>query len=522
MTVGNWTASCDTAAPVMKPEMEMMGVTSVQLQSILDELHRPVVDGDVSRSVSAITYDSRAVTRGSLFVAVQGMEVDGNRYAEDAVRRGAVAVLSAADRASGTHAATWIRVDDDRRAMAHAAAAFYGHPERELATVGITGTNGKTTTAFLLESILAAAGQPAGLVGTVWFRWPGHQEHAPRTTPESVDISRFLRCMVEAGCGHAILEASSHALALHRVEAMRFQVGVFTNLTQDHLDFHRDMESYFAAKALLFRSLSADAVAVLNADDARSQELRRLTAASVLTYGNAKGADVRLLEAAYEDCGTRARMATPAGEMELYCHLPGPRNMENVMAAAGAALSLNVKLDAIATGVEALHTVPGRWERIDCGQPFEVVVDFAHTDDALRKLLAAVRALQPARIITVFGCGGDRDRGKRPLMGEAAASGSDVVILTSDNPRGESPQAIADHAQAGIDAAGCDIEMHQILDRGEAIRFAIESAQPGDTVVIAGKGHENVQVIRGRSSSFDDREQCRSALAERLGGGDRG
>jgi UDP-N-acetylmuramoyl-L-alanyl-D-glutamate--2,6-diaminopimelate ligase len=356
----------------------------------------------------------------------------------------------------------------------------------------------------------------------VWFRWPGHQEHAPRTTPESVDLYRFLRSMVEADCGHAVLEASSHALALHRVEGVRFQVGVFTNLTQDHLDFHRDMESYFAAKAALFRSLSADATAVLNADDARSDELRRLTAASVLTYGSAPSAGVRLLEAVYENSGTRARMATPSGELELHCHLPGPRNMENVMAAAAAALSLGVDLEAIATGVAALQTVPGRWERIDCGQPFEVVVDFAHTDDALRKLLAAVRALQPARIITVFGCGGDRDRGKRPLMGEAAATGSDVVILSSDNPRGEDPQAIADDTQAGIDAAGRDIEMHQIPDRGEAIRFAIGLAQPGDTVVIAGKGHENVQVIGDRSSSFDDREHCRSSLEQRFGGGDRG
>ncbi len=522
MTARSWTASCGAAAPVKQAQMETMRVTSVQLQTLLDELHRPVVDGDVSLSVSAITYDSRAVTRGSLFIAVKGMEVDGNRYAEDAVRRGAVAVLSAAERAAGTDAATWIRVDDDRRAMAHAAAAFHAHPERELATVGITGTNGKTTTAFLLESILAAAGRPTGLVGTVWFRWPGHQEHAPRTTPESVDLYRFLRGMVEADCSHAVLEASSHALALHRVEGVRFQVGVFTNLTQDHLDFHRDMETYFAAKAVLFRSLSADATAVLNADDARSDELGRLTAASVLTYGSTPGAGVRLLEAAYKNSGTRARMATPAGELELHCRLPGPRNMENVMAATAAALSLGVDLEVIATGVAALQTVPGRWERIDCGQPFEVVVDFAHTDDALRKLLAAVRALQPARIITVFGCGGDRDRGKRPLMGEAAATGSDVVILSSDNPRGEDPQAITDDAQAGIDATGRDIETHQILDRGEAIRFAIGLAQPGDTVVIAGKGHENVQVIGDRFSPFDDREQCRLALEPRFGSGDRG
>lgn len=522
MTARNWSASCGAAAPVKRAEMETMEQTTVRLQTILDELQRPVVDGDIPRSVSAITYDSRAVIPGSLFVAVRGMETDGNRHAKDAVRRGAVAVLSAAERTAGTDGAAWIRVDDDRRAMAHAAAAFYDHPDRELAAVGITGTNGKTTTAFLLESILAAADRPAGLVGTVWFRWPDHQEPAPRTTPESVDVYRFLRWMVDAGCGHAVLEASSHALALHRVEGVRFQVGVFTNLTQDHLDFHRDMDSYFAAKSVLFRSLPANATAVLNADDARCSELRRMTAANALTYGTAPGADVHVLEAAYRSSGTRARAATPAGELDLHCHLPGPRNLENAMAAAAAALALGVNLETIAAGVAALRTVPGRWERIDCGQPFEVVVDFAHTDDALRQLLTAVRKLDPARIITVFGCGGDRDRGKRPLMGEAAATGSDVVILSSDNPRGENPQVIADHAQAGIDAAGRDIETHQILDRAEAIRFAIGLAQPGDTVVIAGKGHETVQLIGGRTSSFDDREQCRSALEKRFDGGDRG
>jgi UDP-N-acetylmuramoyl-L-alanyl-D-glutamate--2,6-diaminopimelate ligase len=308
---------------------------------------------------------------------------------------------------------------------------------------------------------------------------------------------------------------------------------VFTNLTQDHLDFHGDMESYFEAKATLFRSLGRDAAAVLNAGDPSSRQLRELTAASVLTFGAGEVAggdtdpDVRVVHADFGRSGTRARLVTPAGSLDVQSHLPGRRNLENVAAAATAALALGVELEQIAAGVEALQDVPGRWERIDCGQPFDVVVDFAHTDDALRKLLGAARELGPKRLITVFGCGGDRDGGKRPLMGEAAASGSDVVILSSDNPRGEDPQAIADQAQAGIDAA-CrsmkdrEIECHQILDRGEAIRFAIGLAQPGDMVVIAGKGHEDVQVIGNRSCPFDDREHCRSALGERFGGQGRG
>jgi UDP-N-acetylmuramoyl-L-alanyl-D-glutamate--2,6-diaminopimelate ligase len=497
----------------------------VRLETILDELENPGIDGDVGVEVSAITRDSRLVEPGGLFIAVQGFELDGNRYAADAVRRGAVAVLSAAERQPGTDGAAWIRVEDDRLAMARAAAAYYRHPDRELLAVGITGTNGKTTTAFLLESILCHAGRRAGLVGTVCSRWPGHEEEAARTTPESVDLYRLLREMVTARCSDAVLEISSHALALHRVEAVRLQAGIFTNLSRDHMDFHRDMESYFEVKASMFEGLGPDAVAILNADDARFEDLRRRTRAEVLSFGASEDADVRAEGAEFLSTGTRAQLLGPWGELPVACHLPGQRNLENVMAAATAALALAVEPAAIAAGVGALKAVPGRFEPVRYGQPFEVIVDFAHTDDALRKLLAAVRSLEPARIVTVFGCGGSRDKTKRPLMGEAAAAGSDVVILSSDNPRAEDPEAIADDAQVGVERA-CrlskrPIQFHRILDRREAIRFAIAQAQPGDAVVIAGKGHENFQIIGNRRLPFDDRDECRAALEERFPGGDR-
>ncbi len=508
-----------------KEEAVVMNRKSMELQTLVAELGSAQVDGGQEHEISSITCDSRMVEPGSLFVAIQGRETDGNRFAGEASSRGASAILSQQTRTTGTEASTWIQVREDRRGMAQAAAAFYGHPDRELSVVGITGTNGKTTTGFLLESILTAAERAAGLIGTVCVRWPGFHQPAANTTPESIDVFRYLREMADAGCGDVVLEVSSHALSLLRVEGVRLRVGIFTNLSQDHLDFHGDMDAYFNAKATLFEGLGTDATAVLNADDPRCRELRDRTSASVLTFGTGVDADIHVIEATYERSSTRARLATPQGSLEVTCKLPGRRNLENVMAALGAGLALSIDREALVAGVESLAGVPGRFERIDCGQPFEVIVDFAHTDDALRKLLETVRDLRPARIITLFGCGGERDRAKRPLMGAAAAAGSDIVVLSSDNPRREDPEIIADGAQEGIDAArksaGDNLEVHRILDRREAIRFAIGLAQPGDAVVIAGKGHESTQIIKSRSLPFDDREEARAALGERFGGGAR-
>jgi UDP-N-acetylmuramoyl-L-alanyl-D-glutamate--2,6-diaminopimelate ligase len=461
-----------------------------------------------------------------VFVAVRGEQLDGNRFAREAIRRGATAVVSASRRPEGLTGATWIQVPDERRAMARMAAELHRHPDREIPVVGITGTNGKTTTAYLLESILAQAGGRPGIVGTVSYRWPGHEEAAGRTTPESADLYHLMRRMVDAGGTEAILEVSSHALSLSRVEGMEFRVAVFTNLSQDHLDFHRDMDSYFAAKATLFTSLPPEATAVINADDPRAATLRERTPARTLSFGMAEDCDVRLLESHSDFTGSTGRLRTPKGEIRIASALPGRPNLWNVMAAAATALALGTEPEAITAGVERLPGVPGRFERMLDDGPFEVIVDFAHTDDALRNLLATIRSLSPARVITLFGCGGDRDRGKRPRMGEAAVEGSDVVVLTSDNPRSEDPDAIADDAEVGVRRALAatkrTVEFHRNIDRRAAIEFAITLARPGDAVVIAGKGHENTQTIGSRTSRFDDREICRAVLARRSRGGSGG
>jgi UDP-N-acetylmuramoyl-L-alanyl-D-glutamate--2,6-diaminopimelate ligase len=499
--------------------------SGLRLREVLAEVGACDADGPLDAEVAGIACDSRRVGPGDLFVAVRGARQDGNRFAADAVARGAVAVVSAAPRPAAVAAAAWVRVHDERRAMARAAAAIHRHPDREIPLVGITGTNGKTTTAYLIESILHGAGRRPGVIGTVEHRWPGHAEPASRTTPEAPDLQRMLRRMIEAGCGAAVLEVSSHALDLRRVDGMRFRVAVFTNLTRDHLDHHRDMDAYFAAKAKLFESLRPSDTAVLNAGDPRAAALRARTAARVVTYGHGDDCDVRPLACRTSFSGTTARLRTPAGELAIESSLPGRPNLENVMAAAAAALALGVGPEAIGAGVAGVAGVPGRFERLRAGQPYEVIVDYAHTDDALRNLLGAVRALGPERVITVFGCGGDRDREKRPLMGEAAASGSDAVILTSDNPRGEDPAAIAAAAEAGVRrviAAGRRIDFEVVLDRRRAIARALDLARPGDAVVIAGKGHEREQILAGRTLPFDDREVCRALLRERAGRGSGG
>ncbi|MGD8377221.1 MAG: UDP-N-acetylmuramoyl-L-alanyl-D-glutamate--2,6-diaminopimelate ligase [Acidobacteriota bacterium] len=484
----------------------------MRLRDLLREIGEHDADGPLDVEVADVRHDSRAVERGDLFAAMRGGRTDGSRFAAEALRRGAVAVLSAGPRPEGVDGGTWVRVPDDRVAMARAAAAVHAHPSREISVVGITGTNGKTTTAFLLEGVLAAAGRRPGLLGTVAYRWSGHREEATRTTPEATDLQRMLRRMVEAGCGSAVLEVSSHALSLRRVEATAFRVAVFTNLSRDHLDYHRDLEDYFDAKALLFEMLGPEATAVINADDPRGLALRDRTRARVLTYGTGDGCDVRPRAWTSTFDGTRALLTTPAGEMNVQTPLPGLPNLQNVMAAVTAGIALGCGTEALVEGIRGTATVPGRFERIRNDRGFEVIVDYAHSDDALRNLLATVRSLSPRRVIAVFGCGGDRDREKRALMGRAAGIGSDVAILTSDNPRGEDPAAIAAAAEAGLKAARAEVEYEVELDRREAIRRALSLARPGDAVVIAGKGHERDQIIGDRVLPFDDREVCREFL----------
>jgi UDP-N-acetylmuramoyl-L-alanyl-D-glutamate--2,6-diaminopimelate ligase len=505
------------------------------------------VTGDPEISIRGLAYDSRAVEPGYLFAALRGGSRDGLDFLDQALSRGAVAILAsrppagrpAAGRAaSAAGSVAWIQAEDDRRVLALMARAYYGRPDERLTTIGVTGTNGKTTVCYLLEAALREAGLKPCLLGTIVYRCGRDEARADRTTPESLDLYRHLDRFATAGARSCAMEVSSHALALRRVAGIAFGAGVFTNLTQDHLDFHGTMDRYRDAKAILFRDLPPGAVAVLNADDEASAAMRSATRARVVTFGEFKGADLRI--AAHRTTATGSEVTLEIGAA-LAPASPGPRslaisspllgapNARNLAAAAAASLALGLPADAVARGLAGVRGVPGRFERVDDGGPFMVVVDYAHTDDALTNLLHAIRDLKPRRVITVFGCGGDRDRAKRPRMGFAAASASDVVIVTSDNPRSEDPQAIIDAIlpgvrralAAGAPGAGAKERCLVLPDRREAIARAVGMAEAGDCVVIAGKGHEPYQILADRTVPFDDRQVARDALAT-LGRGRRG
>ena len=467
-----------------------------------------------------LAYDSREVKRGALFVAIHGEKTDGNKFVPDAVGRGAVAVMSEQPR-PGTLPAEfpWIQVADARKALAVSAANYYARPAEVLKLVGVTGTNGKTTTTYLVDSILRAAGCEVGLLGTIGYRLVREERPAPNTTPESLDLQRYLAEIVRAGGTHAVLEASSHALALDRLWGCPFAVAIFTNLTRDHLDYHKTFEEYFAAKRRLFEGTGAapPAAGVINIDDEYGRKLAGL-AARTITYGLESGAEVTARKPALSASGIEMIAETPAGKIEIHSKLVGRPNVYNLLGAIGAGLALNLPREVIATGIAQLAAVPGRFERIEMGQPFQVVVDYAHTDDALRNLLATAKELNPeGRIITLFGCGGDRDRTKRPLMGEAAGRASAVVVLTSDNPRSEDPLLIINDVIVGVQRTKAKLRVE--VDREKAIAVALDEARAGDTVLLAGKGHETYQVLRNRTIEFDDRAIARRFLSQRGYGG---
>jgi UDP-N-acetylmuramoyl-L-alanyl-D-glutamate--2,6-diaminopimelate ligase len=468
------------------------------------------LSGPADIPVSEVGYDSRRLGPGALFVAIRGLVADGNSYVDAALKRGALAVASEAAPQPGV---PWLQVPDARTALAVLAAALLGEPARSLELVGVTGTNGKTTTTHLIDAALRACGLRSGLIGTVQYRVGERLAEAVRTTPESSDLQGLLREMLDAGCSHAVLEVSSHSLALQRVHGCPFRVAVFTNLTRDHLDFHGDMEAYFAAKRLLFDTLlRPDGHAIVNADDDRAAELVGVSRGKVWTYSLERLADLKAEDIRLSLQGTRFLVKTPLGGFELASPLLGRFNVQNLLAAFGAALALGLPPEAALAGLSSLRLVRGRLERVEAGQDFVVIVDYAHTDDALKNLLETVRELQPRRLITVFGCGGDRDRSKRPLMGAVATRLSDVVIVTSDNPRSEPPDAIIDEIERGMNG-GRRAERHRIVARRDAIAKALELAGPGDAVVIAGKGHESYQVLRDRSVPFDDRQVALELLA---------
>ena len=468
-----------------------------------------------SYEISAVAYDSRKVAPGSLFVAIRGEQADGNRFVADALARGAAVVVSEEPMPTGLPPGeVWIRVEEPRKSLAHIAANFYGRPTEALELVGITGTNGKTTTSFLMDSILRAAGHSTGLFGTIVYRTPKSEGPAKHTTPESLELQKFFAQVRVEGGTHVTMEASSHALALDRVWGCRFAAAIFTNLTRDHLDFHKTMEAYGAAKRRLFQGTGAGAprVGVVNRDDPWAQHLSGL-AERTLTYGLGAGADVTTKRFALSFTGLEFTAQTPEGKLEIASPLVGKINVYNILAAAAAAVGMGVPREAIERGIRECSRVPGRFERVNCGQPFLVIVDYAHTDDALRNLLETARELNKSgRIITLFGCGGERDRTKRPLMGEAAGTLSDLVVLSSDNPRGEDPLNIINDALVGLQRTGVEYVVEP--DRSRAVRMAIERAREGDIVLLAGKGHETYQVLRDKTLAYDDREEARQALRE--------
>ncbi len=470
-------------------------------------------------SVSGVEYDSRRVKPGCVFVAMRGETSDGNRYIDQAIQAGAVAVITDSSSEKPRQGVAWAVVPHGRRALARVSANFYKRPAERIAITGITGTNGKSTTAFLIEAILTAAARKSALIGTIEYHVAGQIYPAPHTTPEALELARLLNEALGQGATDAVMEVSSHALAQQRVFGVPFDVAVFTNLTRDHLDYHKTMDEYFAAKRVLFEGCGTDAprVAVTNLDDdygAKLVEFSRKRSSMVLTYGWERG-DFHAENVDISPRGTRFDVVTPQEKMALFSPLIGRVNVYNILAAAAAGYARKCDAQAIVRGVEMLTHVPGRFERVDCGQPFTVVVDYAHTDDALRNLTALAREFvsrtgAKGRVLTVFGCGGDRDRAKRPLMGEAAGRGSDFVVLTSDNPRSEDPVAIINDALVGLQKTGVKYTVE--ADRRKAVAFAIGEARPGDIVLLAGKGHEKVQVTREGARPFDDVEVAREAL----------
>jgi UDP-N-acetylmuramoyl-L-alanyl-D-glutamate--2,6-diaminopimelate ligase len=459
-----------------------------------------------------------------MFVALRGQQADGGAFVRDAIARGAIAVVSEAP-APADARAVWLQVPDARLALAALAAAFYRRPSEELVLVGITGTNGKTTTAYLLTSVFEAAGLKCGRIGTTGYRIGNREFEAARTTPEAPELQRMLRDMLSQGCGACVMEVSSHALALRRADELRFAAGIFTNLTRDHLDFHRDMGDYFLAKRRLFELLPPDAPAVVNLDDRRGAEIVAMARRPV-TYAIDAAADVRPGPLSFSLEGLAFDVRTPRGTLKIQSPLVGRPNAYNILAAVAAATALDLPFDAIEEGIRQLTNVPGRFQVVSTPiDDVRVVVDYAHTDDALKNLLETARPLGSGRVITVFGCGGDRDRTKRPLMGAVAARLSDLVIVTSDNPRSEDAEQIIEDIKRGIVMPADRTPRGQvgpkstpclsIPDRKVAIETAVKDARPGDLVLVAGKGHEKYQVIGERVLPFDDVEVATAALARR-------
>ncbi|MFQ5852095.1 MAG: UDP-N-acetylmuramoyl-L-alanyl-D-glutamate--2,6-diaminopimelate ligase [Candidatus Binatia bacterium] len=490
--------------------------------------------GTLNRPIAGLTYDSRKVGRGYVFFAVPGVRADGHDFVAQAVERGA-AVVVVERRVAVPKGVTWVRVRNVRRAMGRWAASFHSHPSHRMILVGVTGTNGKTTATYLLESIFSTAGLRCGVIGTINYRYGDRTWPAPYTTPESIDLQALLKEMVQAGVQFLVMEVSSHSLEMERVRGIEFDGALFTNLSRDHLDFHGDMEHYFFTKARLFteylpESPKARKFAVIHGADPRGGELlgkARQSGLEVVTYGHGREWDIHPLEFASDLEGLRGRIRVKDGGLDFSTGLIGRVNLENILGAVGVGLALGLPKGEIAKGIARMDLIPGRLERVWNSLGVTVLVDYAHTPDALERVLHALRPLTRGRLIALFGCGGDRDQGKRPLMGEIAAKHSDLLVLTSDNPRTEEPFRIIEDIEGGVRKTGLEkiqdsrfeIRKGEVEkgywvepDRRASIRLALRLAQPGDLILIAGKGHEDYQIVGQRRVHFDDREVVREEL----------
>ncbi len=498
-----------------------------RLSDLLRDVPAQLLAGNIDVPVRAVAADSRTVQPGDVFVCLPGYKAEGGEMRADrhefipmAVARGAVALV--VDRpVAPIDDVSIVRVEDSWSAIAAMACELFDQPSHALTMVGVTGTSGKTSTTYFVESVLRHAGRRPARFGTIEYRFGDRVVAAAQTTPEAPELQRLLRQAVDEGFDAVVMEVSSHALQLRRAGGVAFDVAVFTNISQDHLNFHPDMHHYLCAKGRLFEELGSGgkaATAVVNIDDAAAAHIISVNRGRLLTYGVDRGADIRAVGVESELTGTRFQACTPLGTLSIAIPHLGEFHVHNALAAIGAGVALGLSADAIRDGLAVTPAVPGRFELVECGQDFRVAVDYAHKPDALNRLLQSARRLHPRRVITVFGCGGDRDRGKRPLMGRLAAQRSDVVIVTSDNPRSESPEQIIAEILGGVrEAAANDCKVYSEADRAAAIAMAIDQAQTDDIVLIAGKGHETYQLFADRRIELDDRQVARAALARRAG-----
>lgn len=497
----------------------MGGDAALKLIEAIEGLRFIALAGPRDMEIEGISYDSREVKEGDLFVCIKGQKYDGHNFAHEAIKRGARAILASRELDLPEDIAL-IKVEDPRRAMAQVAKRFFGDPSSALLLVGVTGTNGKTTTTYLVKSIFEAWGRPTGLIGTIQYMIADSVYPASRTTPESRDLQEFMARMVKAGARCAVMEVSSHAIDQGRIDGLDFDVGIFTNITQDHLDYHKSFEEYLRVKASFFEMLGREGkISIINVDDPNSGAILEYIPSGAVTYGLGEGARYRAYDVDLAPEGAAFKVAAPFGEIGLRLRLPGMFNVYNALGAFACGAESGVEPEAIKKGLEAVSGVPGRLERVDRGQDFSVIVDYAHTPDGLENVLKAISGFARGRKIVVFGCGGDRDRGKRPKMGAIAARLADYVIITSDNPRSEEPEAICREVEAGVlEVRSRGQDYHITVDRRQAICEAINLARPGDVVLIAGKGHETYQIFKDRTIDFDDRAVAGELLEERLEG----